>query len=146
MVEANAYNQAKATIDSELSQAMQKFEEAKSKTATNKKRLQQIETRIPELKEEIGKFLEEKNSSEFDSVDLEELFKKIDVKKEKIDEELKLLDSDLRQVLSQQSQAASKKHDVDLKIKNNDIGKNKTVSVFEKIEAMYARGESGHFL
>jgi len=118
MAEADAYNQAKASMDSQLSGAMQKFEEVNSVIATNKKRLQQIEKRVPELKEEIGIFLEDKNSSESDSLDLEELFKKIDVKKEKIDEELKLLDSDLREVLSQQSQAASKKHDVDLKIKN----------------------------
>ncbi len=50
MQEANDYNQAKATIDSDLSQAMQQFEVYNSGIIASTKRLEQIDFRIPEIK------------------------------------------------------------------------------------------------
>ena len=42
--------QAKGTIDSDLSQAMQQYEEYKSGIIASNKRLEQIDSRIPEIK------------------------------------------------------------------------------------------------
>ena len=50
MDEVNTYNQAKATIDSELSESIQKSEHEKSEINTSKKRLEHIESRLPEIK------------------------------------------------------------------------------------------------
>src|SRR3972149_2753881 len=53
MDEVNAYNQSKATIDSELTESIQKSEQEKSEINTAKKRFEHIETRLPEIKSEL---------------------------------------------------------------------------------------------
>ncbi|MDE1816896.1 MAG: chromosome segregation protein SMC, partial [Thaumarchaeota archaeon] len=53
MEEVNAYNIAKASIDSELSVAMHQSEAANSKLATDARRTAQIETRLPEIQTEL---------------------------------------------------------------------------------------------
>ncbi|NHI02944.1 hypothetical protein DYY67_0065 [Candidatus Nitrosotalea sp. TS] len=47
MEEVNAYNIAKASIDSELSAAMHQSESANSKLVTDARRMGQIESRLP---------------------------------------------------------------------------------------------------
>ena len=47
MAEANAYNHAKAAIDSDLSAAMQLYESANTETLTKTRRLNQIQMRLP---------------------------------------------------------------------------------------------------
>jgi len=68
MEEANAYNKSKAAIDSELSVEMQKYEEAKSSLITKQRRLDQIVTRLPEIKTET-EVIEEQVSSISASID-----------------------------------------------------------------------------
>ncbi len=87
MEDANAYNQAKAKLDTELSESMQKFEQAKSVIATKNRRLKQIDVRIPETKEEIKKILQEK-SPESQPLELEELLERINHEKGKVNEQL----------------------------------------------------------
>ena len=47
MSEANEYNQAKASLTQNLSSAMEQFEVANTAITAAKKRLQQIDTRVP---------------------------------------------------------------------------------------------------
>jgi len=53
MAEANDYNQAKATIDAELSTAMEQYEIDNSAISASKKRIEQLDKRIPEIKTEL---------------------------------------------------------------------------------------------
>ena len=117
MEDANAYNQAKAKLDTELSETMEKFERAKSVIATQNRRLKQIDVRIPETKEEIKKILQEK-SPESQPLELEELLERINHEKGKVNEQLESLDTELKQVLTQQSKFVSHKIEINTKIKN----------------------------
>src|SRR3989442_15016116 len=54
MEEANAYNQAKASIDSELATSMQQAEAGNSKLATSARRISQIDSRLPEIQMELA--------------------------------------------------------------------------------------------
>ena len=53
MTKANDYSQAKAAIDSELSTAMEQYEIDNSAIVASKKRIQQIDSRMPEIKVEL---------------------------------------------------------------------------------------------
>ncbi|MBT8252118.1 MAG: chromosome segregation protein SMC, partial [Nitrosopumilus sp.] len=116
--EVNAFNQSKATIDSELSQAMQKFDEANSGIITAQKRLQQINSRFPEISANITQIQNEliENSSKINLQ--KESIEKTNKEKEKIYEEIKLLDSQRNDVLQEQSKASQQKLEIDKKIKN----------------------------
>ena len=54
MKSANDYSQAKASLDVEISSAMEQYEIDNSAISASKKRLEQINTRIPEIKTELG--------------------------------------------------------------------------------------------
>ena len=53
MGEANAYNQTKSALDSEISTAMEHYEIDNSAISASQKRIERISTRIPELKMEL---------------------------------------------------------------------------------------------
>ena len=53
MGQANDYSQSKASLDAEISSAMEQYEIDNSSISASKKRLSQIENRIPEIKTEL---------------------------------------------------------------------------------------------
>ncbi|MFB5645391.1 MAG: chromosome segregation protein SMC, partial [Nitrosopumilaceae archaeon] len=123
MKEVNEFNQAKASIDSELSDAMHKFEEINSTVATKKKRLVQIENRLPQIKEEIEQVQQQRGSIESEISQQKESIEKTNADKKKINDELQILDTLLDKVISEQAHAASQRREVDQKIKKltNDL-------------------------
>jgi len=64
MNEVNTYNQAKATIDSELSASIHKSQLEKNEINTSKKRLELIESSLPEIKLNLEKLHKERSSLE----------------------------------------------------------------------------------
>ena len=117
MSDANEYSQAKASLDAEISSAMEEFEIDNSTISASKKRLEQIDNRIPELKTE----LEEINDARTDIVDEIEKIKdsiaETNLTKNRINEDLRIVDTERNKILLEQSEAAAKKSEVDNKIK-----------------------------
>ena len=117
MDEVAAYNEAKASVDYELTEAIQKSEKEKSEIRTAKRRLEHIDTKLPEIKSNIEELHKERDSLETRITQLKQSIQTINDDKRKINEEIKSLDSKLSKVLRQQSQLSSKKLEVDNKIK-----------------------------
>ena len=112
----NTYNEAKSTIDGELSTEQQKFDGAESKIKTSQNRITQIEKRSHEIRTEIEQM--NQNSGVVDS-ELEEVKKtvhQINEQKKTTDKKIVGVDSELKSVLDHQSEVATKKSDIDNKI------------------------------
>ncbi len=118
MEEVNAYNIAKASIDSELSATMHQSEAANSKIATNTRRVSQIESRLPEIQSELTLLHEKHSSLESQIVELKNSINNINESKKNTNAELGQVDSELSQTLRQQSQVTTNKLKVDEKIRN----------------------------
>jgi len=117
MTAANDYNQAKATIDSELSSAMEQYEIDNSAITASGKRIDQIITRIPEIKNEIEMIDTSRNVTAINILQSTEAIEQTNIKKRKINDDLNSLDLERNKILTEQSVAASKKSEIDKKIK-----------------------------
>jgi chromosome segregation protein len=118
MQEADAYNQAKATIDSDLSQAMQQFEVYNSGIVASTKRLEQIDSRIPEIKNELDIISNSRGDIESKIIQVKDSINETNTKIKKINDDMHGIDSIRDKILDEQSQASSKKIEIDNKIKN----------------------------
>ena len=118
MQEADAYNQAKATIDSDLSQAMQQFEVYNSGIVASTKRLEQIDSRIPEIKNELDIISNSRGDIESKIIQVKESIDETNTKIKKINDDMHGIDSIRDKILDEQSKASSKKLEIDIKIKN----------------------------
>ena len=118
MDEVNAYNQAKATIDTELSDAMQQFEETNSGIVTAQKRIQQIDSHIPEIKQEIQEIHQKQDSIKTETNELSDSISQTNTEKQKLEADILQLDAQRNKVLQEQSHVTAKKVEVDRKIKD----------------------------
>jgi len=118
MQEADAYNQAKATIDSDLSQAMQQFEVYNSGIVASTKRLEQIDSRIPEIKNELDIISNSRGDIESKIIQVKDSINETNTKIKKINDDMHGIDSIRDKILDEQSKASSKKLEIDNKIKN----------------------------
>ena len=117
MSQANDYSQAKAAIDSELSAAMEQYEIDNSAIVASTKRIQQIETRIPEIKSELEIIDNNRHDIESRINDIKESISHTESKKKMINDKLEEVDAERSKILNEQSEAASKKSEIDNKIK-----------------------------
>jgi chromosome segregation protein len=118
MEEVNAYNEAKATIDLELSNAIQKSESEKSEINTSKKRFEYIESRLPEIKSNLEMLQEERGSLESNIAQMRTSIQQINDERRRINEEVKIIDYELSKVRKEQSEISMKKLETDSKITN----------------------------
>ncbi len=118
MHEADIYNQAKATIDSDLSQAMQQYEVYNSGIIASTKRLEQIDSRFPEIKNELEIILNSRNNIESKISQIRDSRNETQKKTQKINEDMNEVDITRDKILKEQSQASSKKLEIDNKIKH----------------------------
>lgn len=118
MDDVNTFNQAKATIDSQLSAAMQDYEETNSSILTAKKRIQTIESRIPIINTEIESITQERNNLENASLQLNNEINEIDSKRKQITLEQQILDEERSKILDDQSKITAQKIEIDNKIKS----------------------------
>ncbi|MBI3253505.1 MAG: chromosome segregation protein SMC, partial [Nitrosopumilales archaeon] len=114
----NAYNQAKSSIDSQISEALQKSEGANSKIITSKRRLEQIDTRLPQIKTDLEQLGQERSELE---PKIEQLRQAIHTAKESqrsISEQVRIVDSELSGVLKEQSKISTRKIEADIKVRS----------------------------
>jgi chromosome segregation protein len=116
MVEANAYNQAKATIDSEISAAMQIYESANTETITKTRRMEQIKTRLPSIASDLDQLHQARSAIETQILEQKNTIAKIKEDKNQIYAQIKSLESESSQVYRQQSQAIAQRKETDAKI------------------------------
>ena len=117
MKEADVYNQAKASIDSELSEAMQQYEVYNSGIVASNKRLEQIDSRFPEIQRESESISFSRNDIESKISDIKNSISETNSKIQKINDDMNEVDSLRDRVLGEQSKAAEKKLEIDNKIK-----------------------------
>ena len=134
MTAAHDYNQAKATIDYELSSAIEQYEIDNSTIIASTKRLQQIDFRIPEIKTEIEAIEIPRREIEFQILQSKESINETNIKKKKINDDLDVLDFERNKILTEQSVAASKKSEIDNKIKLLSDQLNETRLKLSKVE------------
>ena len=116
MVEANAYNHAKATIDSEISAAMQIYESANTETITKTRRMEQIKTRLPSIASDLDQLHQARSAIETQILEQKNTIAKIKEDKNQIYAQIKSLESESSQVYRQQSQAIAQRKETDAKI------------------------------
>ncbi|MDX1441636.1 MAG: chromosome segregation SMC family protein [Nitrosopumilaceae archaeon] len=117
MQEADAYNQAKASIDSELSDAMQQYEVYNSGIVASNKRLEQIESRFPEIEKEFDSISLSRKEIQLKIFEIKNSINETNSKINQINEDMNEIDSVRDKVLGEQSKAAEKKLEIDNKIK-----------------------------
>ncbi len=118
MEEVNAYNIAKASIDSELSDAMHQSESANSKLITNARRMATIEARLPEIQTDLTGIHENRSILESQIAELKNSIHIINESRKNINTELASVDSEINQTMRQQSQVTSNKIKTDEKVRN----------------------------
>jgi chromosome segregation protein len=117
MTTANDYSQTKATIDSELSSAMEQYEKDNSSIVASTARIRQIDLRLPEIKNDIHAIDQARNEIKSHILQSQDLINETNIKKKKINDDLEILDSERNKILTEQSVAASRKSEIDNKIK-----------------------------
>ncbi|MGI0047361.1 MAG: AAA family ATPase [Nitrosotalea sp.] len=118
MEEANAYHIAKASIDSELSTTMHQSEEANSKLATNARRIAQIDIRLPEIHADLTNLHDQRSILESQIAELKNSTNIVNESRKNTNTELASIDSEINQILRQQSQVTSNKLKTDEKVRN----------------------------
>ena len=134
MSEANEYSQSKASLDIEISSAMEQFEIDNSAISASKKRLAQISSRIPQLKIELEEIDDARNNISTQVIKIKESIEETNLKKNKINEDIKIVDAQRQKILSEQSEAATKKSEIDKKIKNLTDQLNDTKLKLSKVQ------------
>jgi chromosome segregation protein len=134
MQEADAYNQAKATIDSDLSQAMQQYEVQNTGIIASTKRLEQIDARFPEIKKELEILSNSRNDIDSKISQVKDSINETNTKIKKINQDMNEIDSVRDKILKEQSQASSKKLEIDNKIKNLNTQLNSAKLKLSKIQ------------
>ena len=114
---ANDYTQAKATLDAEISSAMEQYEIDNTAISASKKRLEQINSRIPEIKIELEEIDNARQDIDLQIQKIKDSIEVTNTEKNKINHDLELIDSERNKILTDQSEAAAKKSEIDNKIK-----------------------------
>jgi chromosome segregation protein len=135
MAEANAYNQAKASIDSELSAAMQTYESANSESVTKTRRFDQIQTRLPEISVELEQLHLARSAVESQIEEKKSEIAKIKEEKNLIYQEIKSLESEISTVYKQQAHAIAQRKETDSKIQGLTSKLNHAKVTLAKLES-----------
>ena len=114
---ANDYTQAKATLDAEISSAMEQYEIDNTAISASKKRLEQINSRIPQIKIELEEIVNARQDIDTQIQKIKESIEVTNGEKNKINHDLELIDLERNKILTEQSEAAAKKSEIDNKIK-----------------------------
>jgi len=117
MTKADDYNQEKASLDAEISLAMEQYEIDNSAILASKKRIEQLVSRIPEIKIELEEIKNITSDIDTKILKIKESIEETNIKKNKINDDLEIVDSERNKILTEQSDVAAKKSEIDNKIK-----------------------------
>ena len=134
MGKANDYSQSKASLDVEISSAMEQYEIDNSSISASKKRLSQIESRIPEIKTELDEIETARHEIDVQVLKMKESIEETNIKKNTINDDLEVIDSERNRILTEQSEAAAKKSEIDNKIKSLTLQLNESKLKLSKIQ------------
>ena len=117
MTLADDYSKEKAALDAEISSAMEQYEIDNSSISASKKRIFQIENRIPDIKKELEIISGNQNTLQDQMQIIKESIQKTTDRKNKVNDDLLVVDSERNKILTEQSEMASEKNEIDNKIK-----------------------------
>ena len=117
MAEANDYNRAKSSLDAEISTAMEQYEIDNTAISASKKRIEQINSRLPEIQNELNDINQARSDIDTQIQKIKTSIEETNLKKTKINDDLQIIDSQRNKILTEQSEAAAKKSEIDNKIK-----------------------------
>jgi len=117
MTAANDYTQAKSALDIEISSAMEQYEIDNTAITASEKRLDQIDTRTPQIKIELNEIDDARKDIDTQIQKIKDSIETTNKQKNKINADLELIDLDRNKILTEQSEAAAKKSEVDDKLK-----------------------------
>jgi chromosome segregation protein len=125
----------------DLSQAMQQFEVHNSGIVASTKRLEQIDSRIPEIKNELEVISNSREGIDSKISQVKDSINETNVKIKKINDDMQEIDSIRDKILEEQSRASSKKLEIDNKIKNLTGELNSTQLKLSKVQNEKAESE-----
>ena len=117
MTAANDYTKAKSVLDTKISSAMEQYEIDNTAISASKKRLDQINGRTPQIKIELEEIDNTRQNIDTQIQKIKVSIETTNKQKNKINADLELIDLDRNKILTEQSEAAAKKSEVDNKIK-----------------------------
>ena len=123
MTAANDYTQAKSVLDIEISSAMEQYEIDNTAITASEKRLDTIDKRTPQIKIELQEIDDARQDIDTQIQKIKDSIETTNEQKNKINDDLELIDLDRNKILTEQSEAAAKKSEVDnkLQILNNQL-------------------------
>ena len=117
-IKLDAFQQSKSGIDQELSAEQGKFNNADSQIKTSKKRIVDIESRLPDIIGELEKMSQNQGKVDSELEDVKKSIQKLNTSKNGIDKKIETNDSEIKSILGHQSELAGKKNTVDKKIQD----------------------------
>jgi len=134
MSTAQDYNQAKSTLDSEISEAMKQYEIDKTAIIASQNRLERIDIRRPEIKKELEIIDTSRTEIVLQIQKIKKSLDEINEKENDIVKNVENIDSQRNKVLAEQSEAAAKKSEIDEKIKTLNKQLNNSELTLSKIK------------
>ena len=131
---ASEFNQAKNTLDLEISSALEQYEIDNTKISASKKRLERIDIRIPELQIELKEIDVVRSDIDIQIQKIKESILETTAKKNNLNKDAEGIDSQRNKILLEQSEVASKKSEIDGKIKTLTHQLNETKLKLSKIQ------------
>ena len=131
---ASEFNQAKNTLDLEISSALEQYEIDNTKISASKKRLERIDIRIPELQIELKEIDVARSDIDIQIQKIKESILETTAKKNNLNKDAEGIDFQRNKILLEQSEVASKKSEIDEKIKTLTHQLNETKLKLSKIQ------------
>ena len=116
MTEVDNYNQEKALLDAEIISAFEQYESDNSAISVSTKRIEQIDNRIPEIKTDLEDIKNSISDVNVQILKIKESIEETNLKKNKINNDVVIVDSEYKKILTEQSDVAAKKSEIDNKI------------------------------
>jgi len=116
MTEADNFNQEKALLDAEMSSAFEQYEADNSAISVSTKRIEQIDNRRPQIKTELEDIKNSISDVNAQILKIKESIEETNLKKNKINNDMVIVDSEYEKILTEQSDVAAKKSEIDNKI------------------------------
>jgi len=118
MEKADAYNRAKAELDSELSRIVREYEQAGGALAASQRRISQIDGRIPEIEEALRHADQESAQAASGASGTQDELNRVRESQRDADSQLQELDGARAAILDRQSAAAKRRGETDSKIRS----------------------------
>ena len=141
MADADNYNTAKSSLDTKISAAQERYTTDSSTAKVSKRRIAQIDSRIPEVRAEVEGIGRAMADIDAQALQASKSIDEISARMGKTDDSLNGIDSQRSQILARQSDAVAKKSKTDEKIRG--LAKQLNSEDLKLSKAEYENGESG---